>query len=147
MRAVVQRVSRARVQVAERTVGEIGPGVMILLGVRETDDTEAARWLAAKCAELRIFPDAEGALNLSLQDTGGSALVVSQFTLYGDCRRGRRPSFLHAAGAERAEPIYEEFCRLLEQNGVAVARGEFGAKMEVELVGDGPVTLLIESPV
>ena len=124
----------------------IGGGVLILLGVQRGESGDAARWLADKCAELRMFNDDAGALNRSLLETGGAALVVSQFTLYGDCRRGRRPSFSRAAGGEEAEPLYEEFCRRMEGRGVPVARGEFGAKMEVELVNDGPVTLLVESP-
>jgi D-tyrosyl-tRNA(Tyr) deacylase len=146
MRAVVQRVQRAAVAVEGRRVSRIDHGILVLLGVRRDDSAAAAHWLADKCAELRIFHDDTGALNRSLLDTGGAALVVSQFTLYGDCRRGRRPSFSHAAGGEVAEPLYEEFCRRMASRGVQVARGEFGARMEVELVNDGPVTLLVESP-
>jgi D-tyrosyl-tRNA(Tyr) deacylase len=146
MRAVVQRVSRAGVMVDGRTVAGIGEGVLVLLAVQKADSGDAARWLADKCAELRIFNDESGALNRSLLDTGGAALVVSQFTLYGVCRRGRRPSFSRAAGGEEAAPLYEEFCRRMESHGVSVGRGEFGARMQVELVNDGPVTLLLESP-
>jgi D-tyrosyl-tRNA(Tyr) deacylase len=146
MRAVVQRVSRAEVTVAGREVARIGSGALILLGVGRGDSETAAHWLADKCSGLRMFEDDSGALNRSLVETAGSALVVSQFTLYGDCRKGRRPSFDRAAGAGEAEPLYEEFCRRLETHGVGVARGEFGARMEVELVNDGPVTLMLESP-
>jgi D-tyrosyl-tRNA(Tyr) deacylase len=134
------------VRVGEDVAGAIGPGLLILVGVSLQDDAEAARWLARKCAELRIFDDEKGQLNRSLVETGGQALVVSQFTLYGDVRRGRRPSWSQAAPGPEAEPLVEVFCRTLEAIGLGVARGRFGAHMEVELVNDGPVTLMVDSP-
>ncbi|HLG10886.1 MAG TPA: D-aminoacyl-tRNA deacylase [Dehalococcoidia bacterium] len=145
MRLVVQRVSRAAVRVEAETVGEIAHGLLILIGVREGDDETLARRLATKAAELRIFPDDEGRFNRSLVETGGEALVVSQFTLYGDVRKGRRPSFNDAARPEVAEPLVEAFAASLEALGVRVARGRFGSHMQVELVNDGPVTLVIDS--
>ncbi len=145
MRLVLQRVSRASVRVEEETVGEIAHGLLLLIGVREGDDEALARRLAAKTAELRIFPDDEGRFNRSLVETGGEALVVSQFTLYGDVRKGRRPSFNDAARPEVAEPLVEAFAASLEALGVHVARGRFGAHMQVELVNDGPVTIVIDS--
>ena len=145
MRAVVQRVARASVTVQERVVGETGPGLMILLGVTHTDGEEQARWLAQKIAGLRIFEDQEGKMNRSLLDVGGSALVVSQFTLYGDCRKGRRPSFTDAARPELAEPLCERFVELLREAGVTqVESGTFGAYMQVEIHNDGPVTLILD---
>ena len=145
MRLVIQRVSRAAVRVDEETVGEIAHGLLILIGVREGDDESTARRLAAKAAELRIFADEEGRFSRSLIETGGEALVVSQFTLYGDVRKGRRPSFNDAARPEVAEPLVEAYAAALEALGVRVARGRFGAMMQVELVNDGPVTLLLDS--
>ena len=145
MRLVLQRVTSAAVRVEGETVGAIGRGLLVLAGVREGDDAETARRLAAKTAELRIFPDDEGRFNRSLVETGGEALVVSQFTLYGDVRKGRRPSFNDAAPPEVAEPLVEAFAASLEALGVRVARGRFGAHMQVELVNDGPVTLVIDS--
>jgi len=145
VRLVVQRVSRAAVRVEAETVGEIAHGLLILIGVREGDDETLARRLATKAAELRIFPDDEGRFNRSLVETGGEALVVSQFTLYGDVRKGRRPSFNDAARPEVAEPLVEAFAASLEALGVRVARGRFGSHMQVELVNDGPVTLVIDS--
>lgn len=145
MRLVLQRVKSASVRVGGEVVGAIGPGLAVLVGVREGDDAETARRLAAKTAELRVFPDAEGRLDRSLLETGGQALVVSQFTLYADVRRGRRPSFTAAARPEEAEPLVEAYAQALEALGVSVARGRFGAKMEVSLVNDGPVTLVIDS--
>ncbi|HEY7467239.1 MAG TPA: D-aminoacyl-tRNA deacylase [Dehalococcoidia bacterium] len=145
MRLVLQRVSRAAVRVDEETVGEIARGLLILLGVREGDDEATARRLAAKAAELRIFPDQEGRFNRSLIETGGEALVVSQFTLYGDVRKGRRPSFNDAARPEVAEPLVESFAAALEEAGVRVASGRFGAMMQVEMVNDGPVTVILDS--
>ena len=133
-------------RVGGEVVGAIGPGLLILVGVSRTDDEAAAGWLASKCAELRIFDDEAGQLNRSLVESGGEALVVSQFTLYGDVRRGRRPSWSVAAPGPEAVPLVELFCRVLEQAGLRVARGRFGAHMEVELVGDGPVTLMVDSP-
>jgi D-aminoacyl-tRNA deacylase len=145
MRAVVQRVTHARVTVDTRTVGEIQAGVMILLGVGKTDNSEAASYLAEKIAHLRIFPDPAGKMNLSLLDVKGSALVVSQFTLYADTRGGRRPSYVQAAAPEEANKLYEEFVRSLRALGVPVETGVFQAHMEVELTNDGPVTILFDS--
>jgi D-tyrosyl-tRNA(Tyr) deacylase len=145
VRLVVQRISRAAVRVEAETVGEIAHGLLILIAVCEGDDETLARRLAIKTAELRIFPDDEGRFNRSLLETGGEALVVSQFTLYGDVRKGRRPSFNDAARPELAQPLVEAFAASLEALGVRVARGCFGAHMQVELVNDGPVTLVIDS--
>lgn len=145
MVALVQRVKRASVDVEGETVGEIGAGMLILLGVRADDTTAEAAWLARKCAKLRIFPDEAGKMNESLIDVGGEALVVSQFTLYGDVARGNRPSFEKAAAPETAEALYEAFVELLdEQLGTTVKTGMFGAMMDVHLINDGPVTLWIE---
>jgi D-tyrosyl-tRNA(Tyr) deacylase len=145
MRAVVQRVSRARVRVGGETTGEIGAGLMILLGVGREDTAAVAAALAEKGANLRIFEDENGRMNLSLLDVKGSALVVSQFTLYGDARGGRRPSFIAAAPPEMAKARYEEFCGALRKLGVHVATGIFQAMMSVELVNEGPVTILLDS--
>jgi len=145
VRLVLQRVTSAAVRVEGETVGAIGRGLLVLAGVREGDDAETARRLAAKTAALRIFPDDEGRFNRSLLETNGEALIVSQFTLYADVRRGRRPSFSDAARPDLAEPLVEAYAAALEALGVRVARGRFGAKMEVELVNDGPVTLVIDS--
>lgn len=145
MRAVVQRVCRARVSVESRVAGEIQHGVVILLGVGRTDNPEAAAYLAEKIANLRIFSDLHGKMNHSVVDVKGSALVISQFTLYGDTRGGRRPSYLQAAPPELANPLYEEFVRCLGEQGIRVATGVFQAHMEVELVNDGPVTILLDS--
>jgi D-tyrosyl-tRNA(Tyr) deacylase len=145
MRAVVQRVSRAEVRVEGAIIGSIGPGLAVLLGVGRGDGEAEADRLAARLARLRVFPDAEGRFDASLLDTGGAALVVSQFTLYGDTARGHRPSFAQAADPALAEPLYERVCERLGSEGVsAVARGRFGAHMEVELVNDGPVTLVAQ---
>ncbi len=144
MRAVVQRVAGAKVIVGERTVGQIAGGLCILLGVREGDGDGEAVWLARKCAGLRVFEDDEGLMNLSLLDVGGSALVVSQFTLYGNCDKGRRPSFTDAAEPELAERLYGVFVSALRAEGVVVETGEFGARMMVEIRNEGPVTLIIE---
>ncbi|MCG0239586.1 MAG: D-aminoacyl-tRNA deacylase [Firmicutes bacterium] len=146
MRALVQRVSRGRVTVGGEVVGEIGRGYVVLLGVARDDTPEDARYLAEKVAHLRIWEDEAGKMNRSLLEVGGAALVVSQFTLYADTRRGRRPSFEQAARPEVAEPLYERFCAELRSLGVPVATGRFQAHMEVELVNDGPVTVLVESP-
>jgi D-tyrosyl-tRNA(Tyr) deacylase len=145
MRAVVQRVRRAAVTVAGETVGEIGPGLLILLGVHQQDTAADAAFVAEKCANLRIFSDADGKFNLSALDVGGGLLAISQFTLYGDCRRGRRPSFTDAAPPAVAEPLYEAFVAALRQTGLVVATGRFGAHMQVALENDGPVTVLVES--
>jgi D-tyrosyl-tRNA(Tyr) deacylase len=145
MRAVVQRVSRARVLVGAATVGEIGRGLLVLLGVARDDTAEQAHWLADKVCSLRVFQDDEGKMNRSLVEIDGAALVVSQFTLYGDCRKGRRPSFIEAALPADAEPLYEAFATAIRVQGVKTATGRFGAMMHVELVNDGPVTLIIDS--
>lgn len=145
MRAVVQRVKEARVEVKGSVVGTIGPGLLIFLGVGQDDAEKDAHYLADKIAYLRIFPDREGAMNLSLMDTGGAALVVSQFTLWGDCRKGRRPSFAHAARPKRARDLYEDFIRLLKEKGVHVDTGQFQEMMDVSLINDGPVTLMLDS--
>ena len=145
MRAVVQRVTRAEVRVDGAVVGAIGPGLAILLGVGRDDSEAEADRLAARLARLRVFPDAEGRFDHSLLDTGGDALVVSQFTLYGETARGNRPSFSGAAAPELAEPLYERVCERLAAEGVrTVERGRFGARMELELVNDGPVTIVLE---
>lgn len=145
MRAVVQRVRRSSVTVDGAVVGEIGLGFMVLLGVDVDDEDQDARYIAEKIVGLRIFNDAEGKFNLSLLDVGGAVLLISQFTLHGDCRKGRRPSFVKAARPEQAIPLYERVGALLRERGVAVAAGVFGAHMDVELLNDGPVTLLIDS--
>ena len=145
MRAVVQRVSRANVTVEGRVTGQIGAGLLVLLGVSRTDLAEAASYLAEKIVNLRIFSDEAGKMNLSLLDVGGAALVVSQFTLYGDTRGGRRPSYIQAAPPEQANLLYEEFVRSLRALGVPVETGVFQAHMQVELVNDGPVTILLDS--
>lgn len=145
MRAVCQRAREARVRVGGEVVGEIGPGLCILLGVASEDaEAEAAR-LAGKAARLRVFPDEQGRFDRSLLDTGGAALVVSQFTLIADTAKGNRPSFAGAAPPEQAEPLYERFCAELAALGVPVARGVFGAAMQVELVNDGPVTIVLDA--
>ena len=145
MRAVLQRVSHARVLVEGRVTGEIAAGLVILLGVGQGDTTEAAAYLAEKTAHLRIFDDDQGKMNRSLLDVGGAALVVSQFTLYGNARGQRRPSFIRAAPPEEGKRLYEEFVRALRALGVRVETGVFQARMSVELSNDGPVTLLLDS--
>jgi D-tyrosyl-tRNA(Tyr) deacylase len=145
MRAVVQRVSRARVTVDSRVTGEIGTGLMVLLGVGREDTTPVAASMAEKVANLRIFEDEQGKMNRSLLDVHGNALVVSQFTLYGDARGQRRPSFISAAPPEKAVALYEEFNSALRALGVIVATGVFQAMMSVELVNEGPVTILLDS--
>ena len=145
MRAVVQRVSRARVVVEGRVSGEIAAGAVVLLGVGRADTPESAAYLAGKTAHLRIFDDDQGKMNRSLLETGGAALVVSQFTLYGDARGQRRPSFIQAAPPEDANRLYEEFVRALRALGVRVETGVFQARMAVELSNDGPVTILLDS--
>jgi D-aminoacyl-tRNA deacylase len=145
MRACIQRVRRATVTIVGEVCGQIGPGMLVLLGVA-ADDTEAdARWLARKIAGLRIFEDAEQKMNLSLSDVGGAMLVVSQFTLLGDCRRGRRPDFTAAAPLEAAERLYQVFVDSVAEQGIPIATGRFRQQMEVELVNDGPVTLIVDS--
>ncbi len=145
MRAVVQRVAEARVRVENKTTGEIGRGLVVLLGVAKTDDEAAADQLAEKVWGLRVFNDELGKMNRSLAEVGGAVLAVSQFTLYGDCRKGRRPSFDRAAAAEPARLLYESFVAALERRGARVETGVFQAMMNVELVNDGPVTLLLDT--
>ena len=145
MRVVLQRVARARVTVEERVVGEIGAGHLLLVGFRSGDGDDQIDWMADKVLGLRVFPDAEGKMNLDLREADGDLLVVSQFTLYGDTRKGRRPSFVDAAPPELAIPLYERFVEVLRSRAPGrVATGEFGAMMQVELVNDGPVTLVLE---
>ena len=144
MRVVLQRVSRARVTVDGRVTGEIGRGLLLLAGFTEGDTEDALAWMTDKVVGLRIFPDDEGKMNRSVQEVGGGLLVVSQFTLYGDARKGRRPSFVDAARPEVAIPLYQRFVQLLRATGLPVGTGEFGAMMDVELVNDGPVTLILE---
>lgn len=145
MRAVVQRVSRCRVTVEGQVTGEIGAGLLVLLGVSKTDSEAAADYLVEKIIGLRIFEDAEGKMNLSVQDSGGSVLVVSQFTLYGDVRRGKRPSFDTAARPEEAKRLYEYFVSKVRAAGLRCETGQFQAMMEVELVNSGPVTIMLDS--
>ncbi|MCK4472254.1 MAG: D-tyrosyl-tRNA(Tyr) deacylase [Anaerolineae bacterium] len=144
MRAVVQRVSQASVSVGGEVVGDIERGVVVLVGVTHGDIEEQAEWLARKIAGLRIFEDNEGKMNAGLLDADGAALVISQFTLYADCRKGRRPSFTNAAMPEVAEPLVEHFAQALRDHGVPVQTGVFGAHMLVEIYNDGPVTILLE---
>jgi len=145
MRAVIQRVSRASVTVEGEVVGEIGRGMLVLLGVTHSDTSAQVEQLAEKIVGLRIFDDEAGKMNLALADVGGAMLVVSQFTLLGDCRRGRRPSYTEAAGPELANQLYEEFIDAVRRQNVAVATGRFRAHMDVALVNDGPVTLIVDS--
>ncbi|CAI8020015.1 D-aminoacyl-tRNA deacylase [Geodia barretti] len=145
MRAVVQRVKSASVKVDGELVSEIGAGVLIFLGVAHEDTTTELEYIANKVANLRIFEDAEGKMNCSLLETGGAALVVSQFTLYGDCRKGRRPSFIKAARPETANALYEQFITALEQQNIRTQGGTFQAMMDVQLINDGPVTILLDS--
>jgi D-aminoacyl-tRNA deacylase len=145
MRAVVQRVKEARVDIAGETVGAIDNGLLIFLGIGEEDSEKDAEYLADKIANLRIFSDENDLMNLSLLDTGGRALVVSQFTLWGDCRKGRRPSFAKAARPERAKELYEYFIEIFKSKEIKVASGRFQEMMDVHLVNDGPVTLLLDS--
>ena len=145
MRAVVQRVCRAEVRVEGISVGAIGPGLLVLLGVGQDDGAEEARFLAEKIVQLRIFSDPDGKFNLSALDVGGGVLVVSQFTLFADTRRGRRPSFINAAPPDIAAPLVERFTDAVRASGVTVAGGRFGAHMEVELVNDGPVTIVLDT--
>jgi D-aminoacyl-tRNA deacylase len=145
MRAVIQRVTEARVVIGEEIAGAIERGLLVLLGVAPTDTLTEATWLADKIVGLRIFSDAEDRMNLSVQEVGGAVLVVSQFTLYGDCRKGRRPSFIGAASPELAVPLYEGFVNAVRAHGLPVATGRFGAMMRVELVNDGPVTLILDT--
>ncbi len=144
MRLVLQRVSKAEVTVAGQRVGSIGAGLVVLLGVGPADTASDISWLVKKCVELRIFEDGDGKMNRSVQDVGGSILLVSQFTLYGRCNRGRRPDFTQAASPEVAEGMYQSFGRALEATGIPVEYGVFGAHMKLSLTNDGPVTILLE---
>ena len=144
MRVVLQRVSRAAVRVDAQTVGAIGRGFVVLAGFTAADGDAQLQWMAEKVIGLRVFSDAEGKMNLALGDVGGALLVISQFTLYGDAHKGRRPSFVDAAPPEVAEPLYEKFVARLRELGANVETGVFGAMMDVELVNDGPVTLMLE---
>ena len=145
MRAVIQIVKQSSVLVGSETVGAIESGLLVFLGVAHGDATRDADFLAEKVSRLRIFPDARGKMNLSLADTGGAMLIVSQFTLMGDCRKGRRPSFDKAADPDRAERLYDHFVEQVRRRGIPVQTGRFGAKMAVKLLNDGPVTLVVES--
>ncbi|GIK73195.1 MAG: D-aminoacyl-tRNA deacylase [Chloroflexota bacterium] len=145
MRAVIQRVSSARVLVDGLVVGQIERGFLVLVGITHSDGEVEARTLARKIVGLRVFEDDDGKMNLSLADIGGAVLAVSQFTLYGDVRKGRRPSFIDAARPEQAEPLYQRFCQLLAAEGAAVAQGVFQAHMQIELVNDGPVTIWMDT--
>jgi len=145
MRAVVQRVKEARVMVDGRIVGQIGKGLLVFLGVGKDDGDKDVKYLATKISQLRIFKDEQGKFNRSLLEVGGEILVVSQFTLFGDCRKGRRPSFSEAAAPQRAQELYERFIMEVKKQGVSVATGQFQAMMEVMLTNDGPVTLLLDS--
>jgi len=144
VRALVQRASRAEVRISGEVVGRIGPGLCVLVGVTHTDDEDRAARLAEKVWNLRVFDDERGGMGVSVADSSRELLVVSQFTLYGDTRKGRRPSWIDAARPEHAEPLVERFCDALRELGARVATGRFGADMEVELVNDGPVTLMLE---
>lgn len=146
MRAVIQRVSRASVSVDGNLKGEIGPGLLVLLAAAHGDGPDQIKWMAEKLTGLRIFPDDQGKMNLSLKQVGGQMLIVSQFTLYGDCRKGKRPSFTGSARPEQAEKLYETFVDAVKMHEVPVQTGVFGAMMDVELVNDGPVTLIVDSP-
>ncbi len=145
MRAVVQRVSRASATVDGAVAGSVGKGFLVLLGVTETDTDKHAETLSGKIARLRVFPDAQGKMNLALGDVGGGALVVSQFTLYADTAKGNRPSFVRAAAPDLANRLYERFCDCLGEKGIPVERGVFGAHMDVALVNDGPVTICLDT--
>jgi D-tyrosyl-tRNA(Tyr) deacylase len=146
VRVVLQRVTRAEVRVASRVTGRIGPGFLLLVGFAPTDTEASLAWMAEKILGLRVFADDQGKMNRDLAETNGSLLVVSQFTLYGDASKGRRPSFIAAAQPDSAIPLYEKFVALLREkgNGIPIETGEFGAMMDVELVNDGPVTLILE---
>jgi D-tyrosyl-tRNA(Tyr) deacylase len=145
MRAVVQRVKQAKVDVDGRTVGEIGPGLLVFLGVGHNDSEKECEYLAAKIVHLRIFSDDQGLMNRSVLETGGEVLVVSQFTLWADCIKGRRPSFTRAAPPEKARTLYEHFTRLIREKGITTGTGMFQEMMEVHIVNDGPVTILLDS--
>ncbi len=146
MRCVVQRVSEASVTVENEIVGQIGPGLMVLVGVGPNDTQKEVQWMAEKLIGLRIFEDEQGKMNLSLSDTSGQMLLVSQFTLYGDCKKGKRPSFIGAAPPDLAEQLYDELVQAVQGRGVTTATGRFRTEMQVALVNSGPVTLIVESP-
>ncbi len=146
MRVVIQRVRRADVTIAGATIAEIGPGLLVLAGFKDGDGPEQLQWMAQKIAGLRIFEDAEGKMNLAVAETGGSILLVPNFTLYADCNKGRRPGFSGAADPGVASRLFDEFCALMQEFEVPVEKGEFGAYMQVSLQNDGPVTLIIDSP-
>lgn len=146
MRALIQRVSQAAVRVDDKMIGQIEKGLLIFLGITHTDDEQALHFVAEKCVHLRIFEDENGKMNRSLLDIAGQALIVSQFTLYGDTRKGRRPGFSQAAAPEKAHALYEQFVAYLNKLGIETQTGEFGAHMHVEIQNDGPVTLMIENP-
>ena len=145
MKLVIQRVSKAKVEVDNKTVGSIGKGFLVLVGITHTDTEKEADYLANKLCKMRIFEDENGKMNLSLKDVGGELLIISQFTLYADCAKGNRPSFIEAARPEQATPLYENFCKKCEEQGIKVEKGVFGAHMEVSLLNDGPVTIVLES--
>ena len=145
MRAVVQRVERASVTIEGKVSSKIGRGFLILLGINENDTQKDAEYLATKCCGMRIFEDSEGKMNLSVKEIGGSFLVVSNFTLYGDCKKGNRPSFVQAARPEKAEELYKKFISCIQESDIACETGTFGANMKVELVNDGPITIIVES--
>lgn len=146
MRAVIQRVSSARVESEGRMSGQIGKGLLVLVAVHKDDTLKSAQWLVNKILGLRLFCDEEDKMNLSVEEVGGNILVVSQFTLYGDCRRGRRPSYSDSAPPAEAEKLYNEFVKLLKESGIGVQEGVFQTHMDVHLVNDGPVTVIVDSP-
>ncbi len=146
MKSVIQRVSQASVTIDGAVKGEIQGGFLILLGITHSDTEKDVKWMVDKITGLRVFEDENGKMNLSLEDVKGELLIVSQFTLYGDARKGRRPSFIEAARPEKAIPLYEKFVELAKEKGINVATGEFGADMKVNLLNDGPVTLIVDSP-
>jgi len=145
MRAVIQRVTEARVRIDDEVVGKIGPGLLVLLGVAKSDTEEQARWLADKIVSLRVFNDDDGKMNRDVAEIEGAVLIVSQFTLYGDSSKGRRPSFIDAAPPEIAIPLYEVFINAIKAHGIPTQTGRFGAMMQVELINEGPVTLIIDA--
>ena len=145
MRAVIQRVNNASVAVSDKVIGKIGKGLLVFLGVGDGDTEADLKYIADKTVGLRIFSDEDDKMNLSVRDIGGEVLVVSQFTLYGDCRKGKRPSFSSSMEPKGAEEMYEDFIKMIESNGIKTAHGEFGADMQVSILNDGPVTILLDS--